>query len=105
MRSNYNKYGYSGEESFVRCAVFPAAENIPVQLVREAGKSGQGFAQQSRAVSRSYAVSHRNPSGVYVCENVCFLYRMTKFDIRNYFEKIYGVNVAKVNTRIQLGKV
>lgn len=32
-----------------------------------------------------------------------FLSRMTKFDIRNYFEKIYGVKVAKVNTRIQLG--
>jgi len=29
---------------------------------------------------------------------------MTKFDIRNYFQKIYGVQVAKVNTRIQLGK-
>ena len=32
-----------------------------------------------------------------------FFYRMTKFDIKNYFEKIYGVKVAKVNTRIQLG--
>ena len=31
--------------------------------------------------------------------------RMTKFDIRNYFWKIYGVRVAKVNTRIQLGKL
>ena len=30
--------------------------------------------------------------------------KMTKFDIRNYFWKIYGVRVAKVNTRIQLGK-
>ena len=30
--------------------------------------------------------------------------RMTKFDIRNYFQKIYGVDVVKVNTRIQLGK-
>ena len=30
---------------------------------------------------------------------------MTKFDIRNYFWKIYGVRVAKVNTRIQLGKL
>ena len=30
---------------------------------------------------------------------------MTKFDIRNYFEKIYNVRVARVNTRIQLGKV
>ena len=29
---------------------------------------------------------------------------MTKFDIRNYFQKIYGVQVAKVNTRIQIGK-
>lgn len=30
--------------------------------------------------------------------------KMTKFDIKNYFEKIYGIRVAKVNTRIQLGK-
>ena len=29
--------------------------------------------------------------------------RMTKFDIRNYFEKIYSVKVSKVNTRVQLG--
>ena len=29
---------------------------------------------------------------------------MTKFDIKNYFEKIYNIDVAKVNTRIQLGK-
>ncbi|CAI8051265.1 39S ribosomal protein L23, mitochondrial [Geodia barretti] len=29
--------------------------------------------------------------------------QMTKLDIRNYFEKIYSVNVSKVNTRIQLG--
>ena len=36
----------------------------------------------------------------YVCSS-----RMTKFDIRNYFWKIYGVRVAKVNTRIQLGKL
>ena len=35
--------------------------------------------------------------------DILFLSRMTKFDIRNYFEKIYGVKVAKVNTRIQLG--
>ena len=28
---------------------------------------------------------------------------MTKFDIKNYFEKIYGLKIAKVNTRIQLG--
>ena len=34
-----------------------------------------------------------------------FFPRMTKFDIRNYFEKIYGVKVAKVNTRIQLGEI
>ena len=33
-----------------------------------------------------------------------FSHRMTKFDIRNYFEKIYNVRVARVNTRIQLGK-
>ena len=33
------------------------------------------------------------------------VFRMTKFDIRNYFEKIYGIRVAKVNTRIQLGKM
>lgn len=30
--------------------------------------------------------------------------KMTKFDIKNYFEKIYGLKIAKVNTRIQLGK-
>ena len=29
---------------------------------------------------------------------------MTKFDIKNYFEKIYKIDVAKVNTRIQLGE-
>ena len=29
---------------------------------------------------------------------------MTKFDIRNYFEKIYDLSVRRVNTRIQLGK-
>ena len=29
---------------------------------------------------------------------------MTKFDIRNYFEKIYGIEVAAVHTRIQKGK-
>ena len=29
---------------------------------------------------------------------------MTKFDIKNYFEKIYNIDVAKVNTRIQLGE-
>ena len=28
---------------------------------------------------------------------------MTKLDIRNYLESIYNVEVAKVNTRIQLG--
>ena len=33
------------------------------------------------------------------------LRRMTKFDIRNYFEKIYGIKVTKVNTRIQLGEI
>jgi ribosomal protein L23 len=32
-----------------------------------------------------------------------YLSRMTKFDIKNYFEKIYNIDVAKVNTRIQLG--
>ena len=36
---------------------------------------------------------------------ICYSPRMTKFDIRNYFWKIYGVRVAKVNTRIQLGKL
>ncbi len=30
---------------------------------------------------------------------------MTKFDVRNYFEKIYGVKVAAVHTRIQKGKL
>ncbi|XP_062511490.1 large ribosomal subunit protein uL23m-like [Corticium candelabrum] len=30
--------------------------------------------------------------------------KMTKLDIRNYLEKIYDIRVAKVNTRIQLGK-
>lgn len=29
---------------------------------------------------------------------------MTKFDIKNYFERIYNVKVEKVNTRIQLGE-
>ena len=29
---------------------------------------------------------------------------MTKFDIRNYFEKIYSIEVADVHTRIQKGK-
>ena len=28
---------------------------------------------------------------------------MTKFDIKNYFEKIYNINVLRVNTRIQQG--
>lgn len=37
------------------------------------------------------------------CYNDLFSCRMTKFDIRNYFQNIYGVNVAKVHTRIQLG--
>ncbi len=32
-----------------------------------------------------------------------FVCRMTKFDIRNYFQSIYGVSVAQVDTRIQLG--
>ncbi|XP_066934046.1 large ribosomal subunit protein uL23m-like [Clytia hemisphaerica] len=30
---------------------------------------------------------------------------MSKIDIKNYMEKIYNVPVAKVNTRIQAGKV
>ncbi len=30
---------------------------------------------------------------------------MTKIDVRNYFEKIYGVKVATVHTRIQKGKL
>ena len=30
---------------------------------------------------------------------------MNKFDIRNYFEKIYNVRVANVNTRIQFGQL
>ncbi|XP_019860599.1 PREDICTED: 39S ribosomal protein L23, mitochondrial-like [Amphimedon queenslandica] len=30
--------------------------------------------------------------------------KMTKFDIKNYFERIYGVDIHKVNTRIQRGK-
>lgn len=30
--------------------------------------------------------------------------RMTKFDIKNYFERIYNVKIDKVNTRIQHGK-
>lgn len=29
---------------------------------------------------------------------------MTKYDIKNYLEKIYNVNVAHVRTRIALGK-
>ena len=29
---------------------------------------------------------------------------MTKFDIKNYFERIYNVKIDKVNTRIQHGK-
>ena len=28
---------------------------------------------------------------------------MTKFDIKNYFQSIYKINVALVNTRIQQG--
>ena len=28
---------------------------------------------------------------------------MTKFDIKNYFQSIYNINVALVNTRIQQG--
>ena len=36
--------------------------------------------------------------------NVFHFCRMTKFDIKNYFEKIYNVDIAKVNTRIQLGE-
>jgi ribosomal protein L23 len=36
---------------------------------------------------------------------VMFISSMTKFDIRNYFEKIYNIKVKKVNTRIQLGKL
>lgn len=30
---------------------------------------------------------------------------MTKIDIKNYLEKIYNIKVARVNTRIQAGKV
>ena len=30
---------------------------------------------------------------------------MTKFDIKNYFQSIYNINVALVNTRIQQGVV
>ena len=30
---------------------------------------------------------------------------MTKFDIKNYFQSIYNINVALVNTRIQQGEV
>jgi large subunit ribosomal protein L23 len=30
--------------------------------------------------------------------------KMTKLDVRNYLQSIYNVEVAKVNTRIQLGK-
>lgn len=33
------------------------------------------------------------------------IFRMTKFDVRNYFEKIYGLKVASVHTRIQKGKL
>lgn len=29
---------------------------------------------------------------------------MTKFDIKNYFERIYNVKIANVNTRIQIGE-
>lgn len=32
-------------------------------------------------------------------------FRMTKFDIRNYFEKIYNIKVRRVNTRIQVGEI
>ena len=31
------------------------------------------------------------------------LFRMTKFDIKNYFERIYGLDIYKVTTRIQRG--
>ena len=30
---------------------------------------------------------------------------MTKFDIKNYFQSIYNINVALVNTRVQQGVV
>ena len=30
---------------------------------------------------------------------------ITKFDIKNYFQSIYNINVALVNTRIQQGVV
>jgi large subunit ribosomal protein L23 len=30
--------------------------------------------------------------------------KMTKLDVRNYLQSIYNVEVAKVNTRIQLGE-
>lgn len=32
------------------------------------------------------------------------LYRMTKYDIKNYLEKIYNTPVGAVRTRIQFGK-
>lgn len=37
---------------------------------------------------------------------IVFMYptcSMTKFDIKNYFQSIYKINVALVNTRIQQG--
>ena len=37
---------------------------------------------------------------------IIFMYptcSMTKFDIKNYFQSIYKINVALVNTRIQQG--
>ncbi len=42
---------------------------------------------------------------IFAYNYIVLCYRMTKIDVRNYFEKIYGVNVASVHTRIQKGKV
>ena len=40
---------------------------------------------------------------IYCCSLLLFHARMTKFDVRNYFEEIYNIRVRKVNTRIQQG--
>ena len=38
-------------------------------------------------------------------ETMNFNYRMTRMDIKNYLEKIYGVKVDSVRTLIKLSKI
>ena len=86
-----------------------------MQLVRKAREAWKSHTKGPRAVSRSNEVSsitqgawHRIVRGIARClqDLGVFVFgccRMTKFDIKNYFERIYNVKVLKVNTRIQLG--